>query len=55
MSRPLSLFESERLTLPDSIELTAESLRAYGSTYRHWAVAFSGGRTAARLSRSLLT
>lgn len=42
--RRLSLFESERLTMPESIELTAESLRAYGGKYRHWAIAYSGGK-----------
>lgn len=42
--RNLSLFESERLTLVDSLELTAASLRAYGERYRHWAVAYSGGK-----------
>jgi DNA sulfur modification protein DndC len=42
--RTLSLFEEERLTLPKSIELSAESLRHYGSFYKHWAIAFSGGK-----------
>lgn len=42
--RKLSLFEDERLTLPEAIDLTADSLRAYGSAYKHWAVAFSGGK-----------
>ena len=40
----LSLFDSDRLSLDRSIELTAESLRAYGALYRHWAIAFSGGK-----------
>jgi len=39
-----SLFDHERLSLARSIELSAESLRHYGSLYRHWAVAFSGGK-----------
>jgi len=42
--RTLSLFESERLSLDRSIELSAESLRHYGSLYKHWAIAFSGGK-----------
>jgi DNA sulfur modification protein DndC len=33
--------------LDRSIELTAESLRAYGALYRHWAIAFSGGKDSA--------
>lgn len=39
-----SFFESDRLTLQDSVALTAQSLTAYGSTYKHWAIAFSGGK-----------
>lgn len=42
--RNLSLFESERATLQDAIELTAASLNAYAPRYRHWAVAYSGGK-----------
>jgi DNA sulfur modification protein DndC len=42
--RTLSLFETERLTLPKSIELSVESLKHYGSLYKHWAIAFSGGK-----------
>ncbi len=44
MAKTLSLFESERLTLPKSIELSIESLCHYGSLYDHWAVSFSGGK-----------
>lgn len=43
-TRNLSLFEAERLTLADSIDLTVASLTEYGAAYRHWAVAFSGGK-----------
>ncbi|MGI0492160.1 phosphoadenosine phosphosulfate reductase family protein [Alkalinema pantanalense CENA528] len=32
------------MTLPKSIELSVESLRHYGSFYKHWAIAFSGGK-----------
>lgn len=39
-----SLWEGERLTMERSIELTIESLQAYGPLYRHWAIAFSGGK-----------
>ncbi len=42
--RNISLWESERLTMERSIDLTIESLQAYGSLYRHWAIAFSGGK-----------
>lgn len=42
--RTLSLFEDDRLTLPKSIELSAESLQHYSAFYKHWAIAFSGGK-----------
>lgn len=42
--RTLNLFDSDRLSLERSIELSVESLRHYGSLYRHWAIAFSGGK-----------
>jgi DNA sulfur modification protein DndC len=43
-AKQASLFEGQRLTMEDSIELTAQSLEAYGRDYRHWAIAFSGGK-----------
>jgi DNA sulfur modification protein DndC len=45
--RTLSLFEADRLTLSKSIELSVESLLHYGSLYKHWAIAFSGGKDSA--------
>ncbi len=33
-----------RITLPQAIELSLESLRTYGEWYDHWAVAYSGGK-----------
>lgn len=39
-----SLFENDRLTLDGALDLSIASLRAYGEKYRHWAVAFSGGK-----------
>lgn len=42
--KPTSLWENERLTMERSIELTVESLQAYGSLYKHWAIAYSGGK-----------
>lgn len=39
-----ALWEGLRLTLEDSLELTAQSLNAYAPNYRHWAMAFSGGK-----------
>jgi DNA sulfur modification protein DndC len=39
-----SVFEGQRLTLPDSIDLTRQSLLAYAERYQHWCIAFSGGK-----------
>jgi len=47
MNRQQTLFEADRKQLTDSLELTAQSLNAYGDDYRHWAVAFSGGKDSA--------
>lgn len=44
MRNGASLFDSERLTLERALELTIGSLRVYGSSYRHWAIAYSGGK-----------
>ncbi len=46
---PTSLWESERLTLTESIDMTVASLVAYGQQYRHWAAAFSGGKDSTAL------
>ena len=43
MKQP-SLFENDRLDLQGAIELSIASLREYGQRYRHWAVAYSGGK-----------
>lgn len=42
--RQPSLFESERLSFRDAIDLSIASLNAYGARYRHWAIAYSGGK-----------
>jgi DNA sulfur modification protein DndC len=38
------LFEDQRSTLQEAIELTIRSLRTYGERYQHWCVAYSGGK-----------
>jgi DNA sulfur modification protein DndC len=43
-NRPVSFFEDQRLTMADSVALTIQSLLAFGSQHRHWAIAFSGGK-----------
>lgn len=44
MNRQNTLFDSARMLLVDALEITAQSLRAYGDKYDHWAIAFSGGK-----------
>lgn len=39
-----SLFEGERMSMHDAIDLSLASLRAYGDRYAHWAIAYSGGK-----------
>lgn len=51
MLRPISLFENERLTINEAIELTIQSLTYYITQYPLVSVAFSGGKD----STSLLT
>jgi len=49
MSRQLTLFEGDRATEKQAIELTAQSLNAYGQDYDHWAISFSGGKDSSAL------
>lgn len=39
-----SFFDGLRLTLDDAINLSVASLNEYGRRYRHWAIAYSGGK-----------
>jgi DNA sulfur modification protein DndC len=44
-ARETSLFAGERrLILEEAIDLTAESLNAYGADHPHWGIAYSGGK-----------
>lgn len=49
-----TLFESQRVTLEDSLDLTARSLNAYADEYDHWAIAFSGGKDSAALVAAVI-
>ena len=49
--KQISMFEDQRLTLEDSIDLTRQSLIAYAAQYRHWAIAYSGGKDSTELVR----
>lgn len=44
-----SLFEHSRSTMRDAILETADSLNAWGREYRHWAIAYSGGKDSSAL------
>lgn len=39
-----TLWDNERQNYDEALELTAQSLTAYGADYRHWAIAYSGGK-----------
>jgi DNA sulfur modification protein DndC len=39
-----TLFEDDRMSWDEALEITARSLNAYGAQYKHWALAFSGGK-----------
>jgi DNA sulfur modification protein DndC len=44
-TRDLSLFEAgARLQMTESIDLTIQSLQAYGESHSHWIIAWSGGK-----------
>ncbi len=44
MKNQLSFFDELKTTLDDSIELSIQSLTAYGHKYRHWCISYSGGK-----------
>lgn len=48
--RQQSLFESQRATLDDALHMAIDSLNAYGQKYRHWAIAYSGGKDSTALA-----
>lgn len=43
-SKQPTFFDTERLSMERSLDITAQSLNAYGANYDHWAIAFSGGK-----------
>jgi DNA sulfur modification protein DndC len=50
MTRQTDMFAgSQRLQMNESIELTIDSLLAYGPTHDHWAIAWSGGKDSTTL------
>ncbi len=49
-----TLFDADRMRLPDALDLTAASLNAYGAQYEHWAIAFSGGKDSATVLSAVI-
>lgn len=49
MKKQLNFFESQRTTFNEQIELTIQSLKAYGSKYKRWVMAWSGGKDSTAL------
>lgn len=39
-----SLFDDERMSFKEAIETSIASLNAYGDQYKHWSIAYSGGK-----------
>lgn len=54
MNRQPTFFDDQRLVLEQSLELTAQSLNAYGAEYDHWAIAFSGGKDSSALVAAVI-
>ncbi|TAN81356.1 MAG: FAD synthetase, partial [Phormidium sp. SL48-SHIP] len=49
-----TLFDDQRATSDEAIELTARSLCEYGKDYRHWQISFSGGKDSTTLVTVIL-
>lgn len=49
-----SMFDDQRLSLIDSLDLTAQSLIAYGASHKHWAIAYSGGKDSTALVAAVI-
>lgn len=39
-----TFWDSARMTMSEAIDQTAQSLRAFGTGHKHWAIGFSGGK-----------
>lgn len=44
MRQQASLFDNYRMQLDDAVQLSIASLNEYGARYKHWALAYSGGK-----------
>lgn len=48
-SRQPTLFDGARLQMDQAMRMTMESLQTYGPRFRHWAIAWSGGKDSSAL------
>lgn len=48
MKQPM-LFEGARLQMNEAMQMTIESMQTYGPRFRHWAIAWSGGKDSSAL------
>lgn len=48
MKQP-TLFEGARLQMNEAMQMTIESMQTYGPRFRHWAIAWSGGKDSSAL------
>lgn len=48
-ARQQTLFDHERLNFGQAMEITAQSLNAYGAAFDDWAIAYSGGKDSTAL------
>lgn len=53
MNRQQSLFESDRMGFDEAVEMTACSLKAYALNYKHWAIAYSGGKDSSAVATAV--
>lgn len=49
MSNQINLFSGQRMQMNESIDLTVQSLKAYGQSHKHWVIAWSGGKDSTTL------
>lgn len=47
--KQLTLFDADRITFDESVELTVQSMNLYGHLYDHWVFAWSGGKDSTTL------
>jgi DNA sulfur modification protein DndC len=50
----LTLFEDQRMSWEDALHMTETSLKAYAIKYKHWAIAYSGGKDSSAVLSSVI-